>query len=105
MPGRRFERQEVIVCAYVAMYGDEDLGGLARAAESLNRDAGSLRLKVQNIVAMLDVRGLPRNPTTRPLAGRTTGRPPHDTDWVVIEPFTRILRNEHLAVCRLYLQR
>jgi hypothetical protein len=36
------------------------------------------------------------------LGGRTTGRPPRETDWDAIEPFARLTREEHLAVCRSY---
>lgn len=104
MPARRYERREVIVCAFVAMYGAEDLGGIERLAMPLNRDAGSLRMKAQNIAAMLEAHGLPHSLQVSPLTGKKRGEGVRGTDWDVVEPFTRLRKDEHLAVCRLYLQ-
>lgn len=103
MPGRRYERDEIIACAYVAMYGAADLGGIEAVAAAVHRDIGSLKLKIRNVAAMLDAHGLPRDPSIRPLTGRTSGGEPRETDWPIVQPFTRLTLQEHLAICRVYI--
>jgi hypothetical protein len=65
--------------------------------------------KIQNIAAMLDEEGIPRENRVAPLTGRPAGKSGRRTNWDWVEPLATLPRAELLnrsrAVLSLHLSR
>jgi hypothetical protein len=97
-----FSEDEYVLCAYAAMYGAEDIGGLIKA--NLNgHPPASLAMKVMNIVADLDAKDIKRSANWAPLTGTTTGLGTRFTGWIIVEPLTRLSQQQLLSKCRSIL--
>lgn len=102
-PRNLFTREEIILCTYAALYGDRDLGGVEAIQTVTNRGIGSIRMKIQNIAAMLDDAGVRRFSTVSGLTGLPPGQHGRSTNWEIVEPLTRRSRSELLNECRRIL--
>lgn len=102
-PRNLFTRDEIILCTYAVLYGDRDLGGIEAIQSLTNRSSGSIRMKIQNIAAMLDDAGIRRFSTVSPLTGLPPGQRGRSTNWEVVEPLTRRSRSDLLGDCRAVL--
>jgi hypothetical protein len=98
-----FTREEIILCTYAALYDDRDLDGVEAIQTVTNRGTGSIRMKIQNIAAMLDDAGVRRLSTVSPLTGLPPGQTGRSTNWDIVEPLTRLSRPELLSRCRSIL--
>jgi hypothetical protein len=97
--GVPFTDDEYVLCTYAALYGAEDLGGVA--AMNLNSHPGSsIKDKVRNIAADLDGKKIKRCPAWSVLTGTTTGSGPRYTAWNKVEPLTRLSQEDLLRRCR-----
>lgn len=101
MPPRNYYTpDEITLCAYAAMYDAADFGGERRIEMLTHRSAGSIRMKIQNIAAMLDEAGIKRHSFVSPLTGRPPGESGRTTNWEQVESLCRLPRAAFLDRCR-----
>lgn len=103
MPRNLFTRDEIVLCTYAALYGARDLEGPESIEQLTHRSMDSIVMKIQNIEAMLDDFGVPRLTKTQGLSGLPRGQRGRRTNWEVVEPLTRVPRQELLNRCRAIL--
>ena len=99
-----FSGAEIILCIYAAIYDANDYGGLKMVQSVANRSIASIRLKVHNIVAMLDEVGHDRNPNNSALTGLPTGRQGRRTNWDKVEEYLDVPRAAFLRECLAIIQ-
>src|SRR4051794_9373387 len=104
MSGTPFTRGEVVLCTYTARYNGDDFGGLEAIHTLTARSRDSIQLKVNNIAAMLDEEGIPRENSVSPLSGLPTGQQGRRTNWDVVSELAALTRPQHLAECHKVLQ-
>ena len=64
------------------------------------RSEASIKLKVQNIAAMLDYKGIARNQSVTALTGQARGETGRETDWGAVEPLIQIGKEAHWTRCK-----
>jgi len=94
-----YSEDEIILCTYIARFGR---GLLVEKKVSTfgKRPISSVQMKVQNIAAMLDEKGIPRSLDITPLSGKTTGRSGRETDWPVVEKLASMEKSEIWTKCK-----
>ncbi len=97
-----FSEDEIILCTYAVLYGSRDIGGI-ESIQVANRSVASIQMKIQNIAAMLDERGIRRFSHVSPLSGLPAGQRGRLTNWKVVEPLTRLSRAQLLERCQAIL--
>jgi hypothetical protein len=75
---KSFTRDEIVLCIYAARY---DIGGIDAIHALTQRSRSSIRMKIQNIVAMCDEEGITRNLDQNALTGLPTGEIGRRTNW------------------------
>lgn len=94
-----FTKQEIVLCTYIAKFGR----GYFKEKKITcleNRSEDSVKMKVQNIAAMLKERGVPHSPDVSALSGVTTGEKGRRTNWDIVEPITETSKEEHKQMCK-----
>ena len=99
-PRNYFTPDEITLCAYAAMYDAADFGGEPRIEMLTHRSAGSIRMKIQNIAAMLDEAGIKRYSFVSPLSGRPPGESGRTTNWEQVEALAKLPRSAFVERCR-----
>lgn len=99
MPGNPYTDEEIVLCTYIARYRTGLLTE-ARVARYGERSVGSVKMKVQNIVAMLDEKGIERCPGITPLTGKPTGETGRETNWSQVERLVTLEKNDLWAGCK-----
>ncbi len=94
-----YTEDEIILCAYIALY-EGALLSEKKISNIGNRSEGSVKMKVQNIAAMLDDKNVSRNPSVSALAGLPSGESGRETDWLVVESLVNIGKKEHWVQCK-----
>ena len=56
-----FTRDELVLCIYAARYAIVDIGGINVIHSLRSRSLASIRMRIQNIVAMCDEEGISRS--------------------------------------------
>lgn len=87
---RRFTPAETIRCTFIARFGRDDFD----ECQISNRSLSSLRMKVQNVAAMLEHRGYRISDQVSPLSGTSAGLPPRFVDWEIIEQYVDMPKHE-----------
>ena len=100
-----FTPDEITLCAYAAMYDVRDVGGLSGIERLTHRSPASIKMKIQNMAAMLDEAGIPRFSTVTGLSGRPPGEHGRTTNWEQVQALVRLSKSEFLAKCRAILAR
>lgn len=100
---RPFTEEELILCIYAARYGADDIGGIEAVRSLHSRSYASIKLKVQNIVAMLDEEGIGRAKTAHALTGLPAGKKGRRTNWDLVSKYLQISKEEHLFECQTIL--
>lgn len=98
-----YTENELTLCAYAALYEQNDFGGIKAIAQITNRSAASIKMKIQNFVAMLNEEGLPCSPSIPPLSGKPHGERGRRTHWPILKPLTLLSRESLLMKCRKIL--
>jgi len=98
-PRNYFTPEEITLCAYAAMYEAADFGGESKITRLTNRSPASIRMKIQNIAAMLDHAGIRRERVVSPLTGLRHGQVGRTTNWETVEPLARLGRKTFLERC------
>ena len=91
---------EVVLCAYAARYDGADFGGMHAIHRLQGRSLGSIRMKIQNIAAMLDEEAIGRYSDVSPLSGRPPGEDGRRTNWDLVSELVKLSRSEFLSTCR-----
>ncbi|MDO6468565.1 hypothetical protein Q4498_10580 [Neptunomonas phycophila] len=104
MTRKAYTKDEVVLCSYIALYdgallSEEKISGLEK------RSKGSVKMKVQNIAAMLDDKGFSRNSKVSALAGLPAGASGRETDWDLVSEMINIGKSNHWAKCKEIIAR
>ena len=94
-----FTDQEVILCTYIAKFG-RGFFNEKRITRLGNRSEDSVKMKVQNIAAMLKEEGFQHSPDVSALSGVTTGEEGRRTNWDIVKPIAGISKEEHKKMCK-----
>lgn len=105
MQRNTFTKDEIILCAYAALYDENEFGGIEGVHRLTNRPTSSISMKIRNIVAMLQEDDLPHNRSITPLTGTAPGQPSRRTNWETVEPLTRIPREKLKSHCQRIVTR
>jgi hypothetical protein len=98
-----YTRDEVVLCTYAARFEGHDIGGVEAIRRLCGRSALSITAKIQNIAAMLDEHGIPRDNRIAPLTGRPAGETGRLTNWDWVEPLAHMPRADLLRECERIL--
>jgi len=94
-----YTENEVVLCAYIALF-DTALLNTKKITSIAGRSEASIKLKVQNIAAMLDHKSIKRNQNITALTGLVRGETGRDTDWEVVEPLIQMGKEAHWKKCK-----
>lgn len=95
-----FTEDEIVLCAYAALYNEAEVGGLDGIHQLTRRSHSSISMKIRNIVAKLDEEHIPRNQRFTPLTGVTQGKSGRPTNWDIVAPLTRKPHGDFQAQCQ-----
>jgi predicted HNH restriction endonuclease len=101
---KAFTHDELVLCVYAALYDINDFGGLDQIHRLQSRSVASIRMKIQNIVAMCDEAGVPRHNSENPLTGLPHGQAGRRTNWDMVSHYSGVSREQHLHECKLIIQ-
>ncbi len=105
MPRASFTEAEVVLCTYAARFNGDDFGGVEAIFSLGLRSKDSIKLKIQNIAARLDERGIGRENRVSALTGLAKGQTGRDTNWDWVAPLVPLSSKKLLAKCRMLLER
>lgn len=103
MRGSRYTYEEIILCTYAARFDERELGGYKAIGQLRGRTNASVRAKILNIAAMLQEKGISRERDLATLSGTPEGKGPRMTDWEIVEPLTKLSKEELCGRCRVVL--
>lgn len=95
-----FTPNEIVLCTYAAMYNAGDFGSISDIESLTHRSLASIKMKIQNIAAMLDEAGIKRYSNESPLTGLPQGQSGRMTNWEIVEPLTQLSKQAFLQKCR-----
>ena len=99
MTRKPYTSEDIVLCTYIARY----CTGLLTESKVANyggRSVASVTMKVQNIVAMLDEKGIERCPGIAPLAGLPQGETGRETNWSQVERLVTLDKADLWAQCK-----
>lgn len=102
-PGSPFSNEELILCIYAARYDVLDIGGIEAIQGIHSRSYASIKLKIQNIVAMLDEEGVSRTNSEHALTGLPAGKKGRRTNWDMVSKYLPVSKEKHLLECQTIL--
>ena len=97
-----YTEDEIILCTYLARYGHDDFTEI-ESHKKYNRSLNSIKMKVQNIAAMLDEEEITRYSDVRGLSGVTTGKSGRRTNWEWVKKLIPLSKEELLTKCKSIL--
>jgi hypothetical protein len=93
-----FTHDEVVLCAYIAMHGRGNI--TEDVVERIkHRSVGSIKMKVQNIAAMLREEGYGCSSQVPSLTGRPAGMKGRRTNWDVVRALPLKDKAAFLSLC------
>jgi predicted HNH restriction endonuclease len=101
----KFTREEIVLCIYAARYDIADIGGIDAIHSLESRSRSSIRMKIQNIVAMCDEAGISRNPDQHALTGLPAGEKGRRTNWDELSQYSGVSQEGHLLECQRIVER
>ncbi len=102
MPRNLYTEDEIILCTYLARYGRDEFSEI-EIHEKYNRSLNSIKMKVQNIAAMLDEEEITRYSDVRGLSGVTTGESGRRTNWEWVRRLIPLSKKELFLRCESIL--
>jgi hypothetical protein len=93
-----FTENEVVLCTYIARFDREQFNE-SDIHERCSRSKASIKLKVQNIAAMLDEEGYPYSSSVTPLTGLPHGETGRRTNWDVVSKLVQLSESAHHEKC------
>jgi hypothetical protein len=103
MPRIPYTSEDIVLCTYIARFGTGLLPE-SRVAKYGGRSVDSVKMKVGNIVAMLDEKGIEKCPDIAPITGMQQGETGRRTNWLQVERLVTLDRADLLAQCREILK-
>ena len=93
-----YSKDEIVLCTYIARFGRDrfDENDIYHLKE---RSVSSLKMKVQNIAAMLAEEGYDIDGDVSQLSGKTTGEKGRRTNWDIVRNHTELKKSEMLVIC------
>jgi hypothetical protein len=95
-----FTEDEIVLCAYAALYDENEFDGSSGVHQLTKRSRVSISMKIRNIAAKLEEEGIPRNHRITPLTGTAPGNGNRPTNWDIVEPLTQKPQRDLQARCR-----
>jgi hypothetical protein len=98
MSGRAYTENEIILCTFIARFG---IGLITEEmiSDLENRSVASIKMKIQNIIYMLDEAGVPRDINGSPLSGMPPGKGGRWTNWDIVENLCTLSKKSFLKMC------
>ena len=93
-----FTEDEIVLCTYLARFGRDKFDELS-IHNWCSRSLDSIRMKVRNIVTMLDEEGYQFSSKVAPLSGRPHGETGRRTNWNVVSRLVQLSETAHYAKC------
>jgi hypothetical protein len=100
MPKNYFTNDEIVLCAYAALYDENEFGGINAIRQITQRPISSISMKIRNIASKLDEERISRNNRVTPLTGTPQGSKSRSTNWDIVEPLTRKSKRDFQAQCQ-----
>lgn len=94
-----YTEAEIILCAYAALYDAGDFGGVECIGLLTKRSDASIQMKIRNICAILDSKGIQRFNLLSGLTGRSSGETVRKTHWDFIETVVKLSKHDLLQRC------
>jgi predicted HNH restriction endonuclease len=101
---KAFTHDELVLCTYAALYDINDFGGLDQIHRLQSRSVASIRMKIQNLVAMCDEAGVTRQNSENPLTGLLHEQVGRRTNWDLLSHYAEVSREPHLQECLQIVQ-
>lgn len=95
-----YTSNEIILCAYAALYDVHEFGGAEAIHNLTGRSLSSIKMKIGNMAAMLDEEGIVRNPRVSPLLGTPPGQGVRRTDWEEVKVIVTMPKPQLQSLCR-----
>ena len=102
MTRKPYTSEDIILCTFIARYGSGRFTE-SKVAKYGGRTADSVKMKVGNIVAMLDEKGIERCPDIAPLTGMPQGEAGRNTNWSQVEHLVTLDKADLWAQCKKIL--
>lgn len=99
-----YTSNEIILCAYAALYDVHEFGGAEAIYDLTGRSLSSLKMKIRNIAAMLDEEGIARNFHISPLSGKPPGQGVRRTDWEAVKLIVTMPKHQLQSLCRRIIE-
>ena len=93
-----YTENEVVLCAYIARFGREDFTENDVAIFG-NRSLSSVKMKVQNIAAMLYEAGFETSDQVSKLTGLPAGQTGRKTNWDIVKKYVNLQKADHRKKC------
>lgn len=100
MPKNYYIEAEIILCAYAALYDENEFGGVDGVHQLTRRSPSFISMKIRNIAAKLEEEGIARNMRIKPLNGTAQGQGSRETNWEMIQPLTQLSQQSLQTQCR-----
>lgn len=97
-----YTENEIIVCTYIARFGNDDFSE-HDVVKITNRSLSSIKMKVQNIAAMLNEAGAKTSDQVSKLTGLPQGQTGRKTNWNVVKQYQTLPKDEHRKRCSAIL--
>ena len=93
-----YTKDEIILCTYIARFGrakfsEDDIHHLKE------RSVSSIKMKIQNIAAMLHENGYETDSNISKLTGKPSGEKGRMTNWDIVKTLVETKENELLELC------
>ena len=93
-----YTENEIVVCTYIARFGRDDFNE-HDIVKIKSRSLSSIKMKVQNIAAMLDESGAQTSNEVPKLTGLPEGQSGRKTNWDIVKQYVNFPQNEHRKKC------
>ena len=97
-----YTENEIILCTYLALYDTNAFSG-TEIHNKFSRPESSIKMKIQNIAAMLDEEEIKRYSSIKGLSGVTTGEKGRRTNWDWVEKIIHYSKDELFSKCEAIL--
>jgi len=97
-----YTEEEIILCTYLALYSTSEFNEID-IHRIFNRPVSSIKMKIQNIAAMLDEEGIKRHSRIKGLSGLPTGKKGRRTNWNWVEKLVRLSKDDLFSKCETIL--
>jgi hypothetical protein len=95
---KNYTEDEIIVCTYIARFGRDEF--IENEVEIIQRRSlSSIKMKIQNIAAMIDEAGAETSDQVSKLSGLPTGQKGRKTNWDIVKQYVYMPKYEHRERC------